>query len=135
MSVDINAAAAAAADLGYRSIAEATSSSNYLLKRSLACSPLRLASRAARSPPSYCWPDQPQGSMLTAKIGTAASWSATLPCRCSRVPAFDQANSAAVKIVSAHWREIAGKELEPQSSGNVREANSHGRKEAMGAVV
>jgi hypothetical protein len=32
-------------------------------------------------------------------------------------------------------REIAGKELEPQPSGNVREANSDGRKEAMCAVV
>ena len=32
-------------------------------------------------------------------------------------------------------REIAGKELEPQPSGNEREANSDGRKEAMCAVV
>ena len=48
---------------------------------------------------------------------------------------FDQANSAAIKIISAHWREIAGKELEPQPGGNVREANSDGRKEAMCAVV
>jgi len=32
-------------------------------------------------------------------------------------------------------REIAGKELEPRPSGNEREANSDGRKEAMCAVV
>jgi hypothetical protein len=38
-------------------------------------------------------------------------------------------------IVSAHWREIAGKELGPQPGGNVREANSDRRKEAMCAVV
>ncbi len=46
----------------------------------------------------------------------------------------DAANRQAVKIVSAN-REIAGKELEPQPSGNEREANSDGRKEAMCAVV
>lgn len=46
----------------------------------------------------------------------------------------DAANRQAVKLVSAQSR-IAGKELEPQPSGNEREANSDGRKEAMCAVV
>ena len=46
----------------------------------------------------------------------------------------DAANRQAVKIVSAQSRN-RGEELEPQPSGNEREANSDGRKEAMCAVV
>ena len=73
--------------------------------------------------------------MATADIQSQAGCESPRPAISLAMQPTANQPTAKQSRLSQPNREIAGKELVPQPSGNEREANSDGRKEAMCAVV